>query len=89
MLDRGLLARAGASSQTAGEAGCGLPREALSDAEIMLKVKTGDDTAFEFLVQKYRRPMVSFMFRMARNSAAAEDLAQEVFLRVYRSRGKL
>ena len=31
-------------------------------------------------------PMVSFMYRMARNSAAAEDLAQEVFLRVYRSR---
>ncbi len=41
---------------------------------------------FEYLVQKYRRPMVSFMYRMAHNSAAAEDLAQEVFLRVYRSR---
>jgi len=37
-------------------------------------------------VQKYRRPMVNFMFRMAHNNAAAEDLAQEVFLRVYRSR---
>jgi RNA polymerase sigma-70 factor (ECF subfamily) len=37
-------------------------------------------------VQKYRRPIVSFMYRMARNMAAAEDLAQEVFLRVYRSR---
>src|SRR5262249_21737836 len=34
----------------------------------------------------YRRPMVSFMYRMAHNAAAAEDLAQEVFLRVYRSR---
>jgi RNA polymerase sigma-70 factor (ECF subfamily) len=58
-----------------------------SDAEIMLQVKAGDDSAFEYLVQKYRRPMVSFMFRMAHNNAAAEDLAQEVFLRVYRSRG--
>jgi RNA polymerase sigma-70 factor (ECF subfamily) len=57
-----------------------------SDADIMLRVKTGDQSAFEYLVQKYRRPMVSFMYRMARNSAAAEDLAQEVFLRVYRSR---
>jgi RNA polymerase sigma-70 factor (ECF subfamily) len=37
-------------------------------------------------VQKYRRPLVSFMYRMARNTASAEDLAQEVFLRVYRSR---
>jgi RNA polymerase sigma-70 factor, ECF subfamily len=60
--------------------------EAYTDAEVMLRVKAGDETAFDFLVQKYRRPMVSFMYRMARNSAAAEDLAQEVFLRVYRSR---
>jgi RNA polymerase sigma-70 factor (ECF subfamily) len=60
--------------------------EAPSDAQIMLRVKTGDQSAFDYLVQKYRRPIVSFMYRMARNSAAAEDLAQEVFLRVYRSR---
>jgi len=58
-----------------------------SDAEVMLQVKAGDEPAFAYLVQKYRRPMVSFMYRMAHNSAAAEDLAQEVFLRVYRSRG--
>ena len=57
-----------------------------SDAEVMLRVKAGDQSAFDYLVQKYRRPMVSFMYRMARNAAAAEDLAQEVFLRVYRSR---
>jgi RNA polymerase sigma-70 factor, ECF subfamily len=60
--------------------------EAPSDADIMLRAKAGDQSAFEYLVQKYRRPMVSFMYRMARNAAAAEDLAQEVFLRVYRSR---
>jgi RNA polymerase sigma-70 factor (ECF subfamily) len=60
--------------------------ESPSDAEIMLRVKTGDQAAFDYLVQKYRRPLVSFMYRMARNAAAAEDLAQEVFLRVYRSR---
>ena len=58
----------------------------LSDAEMMLRVKAGDDFAFDYLVQKYRRPIISFMYRMAHNSAAAEDLAQEVFLRVYRSR---
>jgi RNA polymerase sigma-70 factor (ECF subfamily) len=57
-----------------------------SDADIMLRAKAGDQSAFDYLVQKYRRPMVSFMYRMARNTAAAEDLAQEVFLRVYRSR---
>jgi RNA polymerase sigma-70 factor (ECF subfamily) len=57
-----------------------------TDAEVMLRVKAGDESAFDYLVQKYRRPLVSFMYRMARNTAAAEDLAQEVFLRVYRSR---
>ncbi|HET8666621.1 MAG TPA: sigma-70 family RNA polymerase sigma factor [Terriglobales bacterium] len=56
------------------------------DAEIMLRVKAGDDSAFDYLVAKYRRAMVSFMYRMAHNSAIAEELAQEVFLRVYRSR---
>ena len=60
--------------------------ENLTDAEMMLRVKAGDDSAFDYLVQKYRRPIISFMYRMAHNSAAAEDLAQEVFLRVYRSR---
>lgn len=58
----------------------------LTDAEVMLRVKAGDDSAFNFLVQKYRRPIINFMYRMAHNQAAAEDLAQEVFLRVYRSR---
>jgi RNA polymerase sigma-70 factor (ECF subfamily) len=62
--------------------------EGLNDAQIMLRVKGGDEAAFEYLVQKYRRPMLSFMYRMAHNSAVAEDLAQEVFLRVYRSREK-
>lgn len=65
--------------QAAGEQG-------LTDADVMLRVKAGDQAAFDYLVQKYRRAMISFMYRMAHNSAAAEDLAQEVFLRVYRSR---
>jgi RNA polymerase sigma-70 factor (ECF subfamily) len=60
--------------------------EGPTDAEIMLRAKAGDESAFAYLVQKYRRPMVSFMYRMSHNAAAAEDLAQEVFLRVYRSR---
>ena len=58
----------------------------LSDAEVMLRVAAGDNLAFDYLVEKYRRPMVSFMYRMTHNQAVAEELAQEVFLRVYRSR---
>jgi RNA polymerase sigma-70 factor, ECF subfamily len=60
--------------------------ELLSDAEVMLRVAAGDDGAFDYLVEKFRRPMVSFMYRMTRNQGIAEELAQEVFLRVYRSR---
>src|ERR1700751_2041040 len=74
--------------QCQGQTAASLPGSAvgLTDADVMLRVKVGDESAFEFLVQKYRRAMVSFMFRMSHNAAAAEDLAQEVFLRVYRSR---
>jgi RNA polymerase sigma-70 factor, ECF subfamily len=87
-MDRGLLAMAGGVSRPQAGAEASVVRsDGLSDAEVMLQVKAGDEQAFAYLVQKYRRPMMSFMYRMAHNSAAAEDLAQEVFLRVYRSRG--
>jgi len=52
----------------------------------MLDVKAGDDASFDLLLQKYRLPLVNFLFRMVRDAATAEDLAQEVFLRVYRAR---
>ena len=58
----------------------------LSDAEIMIRVGDGDDAGFSILIEKYRKQIVHFMFRMTRNQAVAEELAQEVFLRVYRSR---
>lgn len=58
----------------------------LSDAEVMLELKAGNMDAFDVLLAKYRRPIIHFMFRMVHNQAVAEELAQEVFLRVYRSR---
>lgn len=58
----------------------------MSDAEIMLRVREGDDAGFNVLIDKYRKPIVNFMYRMVHNQAVAEELAQEVFLRVYRSR---
>src|SRR5262249_1076474 len=85
-MDRGLLSMAGVPSQAGATTADSQSVEGLTDAQVMLRVKAGDDSAFDYLVQKYRRPMLSFMYRMARNSAAAEDMAQEVFLRVYRSR---
>ena len=85
-IDRGLLP----AGRRHGDAGVHLAPsadyESLTDADVMLRVKEGDDDAFEYLVLKFRRPMLSYMYRMARNSSVAEELVQEVFLRVYRSR---
>ena len=57
-----------------------------SDAAIMLRVAEGDEAGFNYLAQKYHRPMIHFLYRMVGNQAVAEELAQEVFLRVYRAR---
>ncbi len=59
---------------------------ARSDVQLMLDVKAGDEQSFELLLQRYRAPLVNFLYRMVRAREEAEDLAQEVFLRVYRAR---
>jgi RNA polymerase sigma-70 factor (ECF subfamily) len=84
-LDQGLL-EAGKGTPSGGSRAGAIDWSSMSDAEIMLRVRQGDDSGFEFLIEKYRKPMVSFMYRMVHNQAVAEELAQEVFLRVYRSR---
>ncbi|MDQ6663806.1 MAG: RNA polymerase sigma factor [Acidobacteriota bacterium] len=56
------------------------------DAELMLRVKDGDGVSFALLLEKHRSPVVHFVYRMIQNYAVSEELAQEVFLRVYRSR---
>jgi RNA polymerase sigma-70 factor, ECF subfamily len=56
------------------------------DVELMLRVRDGDGASFGVLLEKHRSPVVHFLYRMVLNQAVAEELAQEVFLRVYRSR---
>jgi RNA polymerase sigma-70 factor (ECF subfamily) len=58
----------------------------MDDATIMLELRAGNMAGFDYLIQKYRKPIIHFMYRMVHNQAVAEELAQEVFLRVYRSR---
>ena len=58
------------------------------DAQLMLRVGEGDDTSFALLLERHRGPVVHFLYRMVQNQAVSEELAQEVFLRVYRSRLK-
>ena len=57
-----------------------------SDVQLMLDVKAGDEQSFELLLHRYRTPLVNFLCRMVRSRAQAEDLAREVFIRVYRAR---
>jgi len=56
------------------------------DAELMLRLKAGDPASFGLLLARYRGPVIHFLYRMVQNAAVAEELAQEVFLRVYRAR---
>jgi RNA polymerase sigma-70 factor (ECF subfamily) len=89
VLDRGLLNFAGvppSAPVTMANSIVSTTDAVVSDVDVMLRVKTGDESAFSYLVQKYRRPMVGFMYRLCHNPSTAEELAQEVFLRVYRSR---
>src|SRR3984893_13864061 len=56
------------------------------DAELMLRVRDGDGASFGLLLNKNRSPVVHFLYHMVQDHAISEELAQEVFLRVYRSR---
>lgn len=65
----------------------GVPAVLDYDARLMLLVREGDGGSFALLLNKYRGPVIHFLYRMVQNQAVAEELAQEVFLRVYRGRG--
>ena len=56
------------------------------DAELMLRVRDGDSASFTLLLERHRGPVINFLYRMVQNQAVSEELAQEAFLRVYRSR---
>ena len=56
------------------------------DARLMVQVKDGDESAFEELVAKYQDRVLTVLFNAIGSREEAEDLTQEVFLRVYRAR---
>ncbi len=57
-----------------------------SDADLMLRVRDGDEESFACLLYKHRGAVVNYLYRMVQNGGVAEELAQDVFLRVYRAR---
>jgi RNA polymerase sigma-70 factor (ECF subfamily) len=63
-----------------------MPEHPDPDAALMLRVKRGDRAAFAELVEKYKQPLFNFIYRTLRDETESEDLAQNVFLQVYKSR---
>lgn len=56
------------------------------DAELMLQFKEGDDSVFKKIFEKYKRPLLNVIYRFIGTRSEAEDIAQEVFLKVYNAR---
>ena len=59
-----------------------------SDEALMLQLQAGDLRSFDTLVKRWEKPLLNYCYRMVNDIALAEDLRQEVFLRIYRSAKK-
>lgn len=65
-----------------------MPDQADPDAALMLRVKRGDRAAFAALVEKYKQPLFNFVFRTLRDEIETEDVAQNTFFQVWKSRAR-
>jgi RNA polymerase sigma-70 factor (ECF subfamily) len=55
------------------------------DSEIVRQIQSGEAAAFDELMRRYKRPVINFIFRMLGNAQDADDVAQDVFVRVYQN----
>ncbi len=55
-----------------------------SETDLMHRLVAGEDAALDELMHRYRRPILNFVYRMLGNSADAEEIAQQVFVKAYR-----
>ena len=53
------------------------------DAQLMLRVREGDETSFALLLERHRAPVIHLLSRLTGNHAVAEELAAAVVLRVF------
>ena len=58
------------------------------DTALMLKVSDGDGSSFDLLLERHRNSVINQLYRLVHNRAVAEELAQDVFIRVYRFRSR-
>lgn len=66
----------------------GIVTDATTDWKLVEQVKAGDDAAFGALMERYKSPILNFVFRIIGDAAEVEDVAQDVFVRAYRSMRK-
>src|ERR1043166_8755970 len=59
-----------------------------SDVSLMLRVKDGDHEAFRQLIERHQRAVFNVIYRAIGDAWEAEDLAQRVFIQIYRSAGR-
>ncbi len=64
------------------------PDDKTTNTELLRRVRLGNKHAFEVLIHRHQRSILNFIFHFMGNQADAEDLTQEVFLRVWKSAGK-
>jgi RNA polymerase sigma-70 factor (ECF subfamily) len=62
-----------------------IAREEVTDEVLMMRFQAGDKAAFAALVKKHKTPIYNFILRLVRSSSAAEDLVQDVFVKVVQS----
>lgn len=60
----------------------------MGDNELVQAAAAGDEPAFDEIMARYKRPVISFVCRLTGNAAAAQDLAQEVFVRAWNGMGR-
>jgi RNA polymerase sigma-70 factor, ECF subfamily len=64
-----------------------MPRNELTDLELVERLQRGEDAAFDEIMGRYKRPIVNFCYRLLADAGDADDVAQEVFVRVYQRIG--
>lgn len=60
----------------------------ISEKELLIKAKNGDEDAFEEIIKLYEQKICSTIFYMVKNENIVEDIAQEVFIKVYKNISK-
>ncbi|HVM60752.1 MAG TPA: sigma-70 family RNA polymerase sigma factor [Verrucomicrobiae bacterium] len=62
-----------------------MPLHEQPDSDIVRQIQSGDAAAFDELMRRYKHPVVNFVFRMLASAHDADDVAQDVFVRVYQN----